>query len=84
MAQSYCIIYLWITSITFQVEIHTTLDIYHKGVPIVAQWVKNLTSIHENAGLISGLTQWVKDPVLPQLQHRSQIWLGSSLSMAVV
>ena len=30
------------------------------GVPIVAQWVKNPTSIHEDAGLSPGLTQWVK------------------------
>ena len=30
-------------------------------VPIVAQQIKNPTSIHEHVGSIPGLTQWVKD-----------------------
>ena len=33
-------------------------------VPVVAQQVKNPTSIHADTGSIPGLTQWVKDPVL--------------------
>ena len=30
------------------------------GVPIAAQWVKNLTSTYEDRGSIPDLSQWVK------------------------
>ena len=35
-------------------------------VPFVAHWVKDPTSVHENGGLIPGLSQWVKDLAMLQ------------------
>ena len=52
--------YLLTTPPRNQVSANVLFKSKHWGVPIVAQQVKNPSSIHKDAGSTSSLAQWVK------------------------
>ena len=57
------------------------------GVPVVAQWLTNMTSIHEDVCSIPGLAQRIKDLRIwhcLELWYRLQTWLRSRVAVAVV
>ena len=54
-------------------------------VPIVDKWVKNLTGIHEDMGLIPGLAQRLGgSSVAVSCGCRLQMWLGSGVAVTVM
>ena len=66
------------------VALEQSLNMGHTGVAVMAQWVKNSTSIHEDLFQLlashSGLRIWR----CCELQARSQRWLASQVVVAVV
>ena len=67
-----------------RLNINSIIIFFVCGVPVVAQWLTNLTKNHEVVGLIPGLTQGVRIQHCRELWYRSQTWLGARIAVALV
>ena len=61
-----------------------SFEITSFAVPVVVQWLMNLTRNHEVVGSIPGLAQWVKDRRCHELWCRLQMQLGPRVAVALV
>ena len=55
-----------------------------EGVPVVAQWLTNQTSIHEDTGSILALLSGLRIQLCHELWCGLQMWLRSCVAVAVV
>ena len=56
---------LCLSHMSVSIPRESTSQVLRQGVPVVAQWLTNLTNNYEDVGSIPGLAQWLKDLALP-------------------